>query len=68
MTEQTMAKKNLQVPFVKARMTDKEIKCFPVDDRFLGTCKRYNSMAKDIGLPKLVKLHVTGLDTINGKF
>ena len=58
MAEQTMTKKNLQVPFVKAGMTDKETECFPVYDRLLGTCKRYVSMATDVGLPKSVKLHV----------
>ena len=58
MAEQTMTKKNLQVPFVEAGMTDKEAKCFPVYDRLLGTRKRYVLMAKDIGLPKSVKLHI----------
>ena len=39
-------------------MTDKEAKYFPVYDRLLGTCKRYVSMSKNIGLPKSVKLHI----------
>ena len=37
---------------------DKEMKYFSVYNRLLRKYKRYVSMAKDVGLPKLVKLHV----------
>ena len=55
MAEETTTKNNLQVPLLESGMTDKETNVY---DRLLGTCKRYVSMSKNIGLPKSVKLHI----------
>jgi hypothetical protein len=38
-------------------MTDEETGMIPVFDKLMGTCKRWVSFMKDIGLPKVVKEH-----------
>ena len=52
MLEQIMTRKNLSVPFVEAGMTDEETRVFPNFDGLVGTCKRWVSIDKDLGLPR----------------
>ena len=48
-------KKHIKKSFVEAGMTDEETGIIPVFDKLMGTCKRWVSFMKDIGLPKVVK-------------
>ena len=51
-----MKKEHMQHPFVEAGMTDKETGIFPNFDRLIGTCKRWVSCNKDIGISKQLKM------------
>ena len=47
----------MQRPFVEAGMTDKETGVFPNFDALIGTCKRWVSIKKEIGIKKELKMH-----------
>ena len=52
-----MKKDHIRKPFVEAGMTDEETGVFPLFGNLIGTCKRWVSSAKDIGVPMQVKTH-----------
>jgi len=55
--EATMKKKNIRKPFVEAGMIDDETGMVPVFDRLIGTCKRWVSATKEVGISRVVKQH-----------
>ena len=55
--EATMKKKHISQSFVEAGMIDEETGMVPVFDKLIGTCKRWVSSLKEIGVPKSVKNH-----------
>jgi len=52
-----MTKRHISKSFVEAGMIDEETGMVPVFDKLIGTCKRWVSSSKDIGVPKFVKAH-----------
>lgn len=38
-------------------MIDEETEIVPVFDKLIGTCKRWVSYSKDVGIPKSIKDH-----------
>jgi len=54
--EHAMKKEHMQHPFVEAGMTDEETGVFPNFDRLIGTCKRWVSCKKEIGISKELKI------------
>ena len=57
MLEQAMKKEHITKPFVESGMTDDETGLFPVFDSLIGTCKRWVSSSKDVGIPRCTKEH-----------
>jgi hypothetical protein len=57
MLDAVLKKKHIVNSFVEAGMIDEETKMFPVFDKLIGTCKRWVSILKDIGIPKTEKEH-----------
>jgi hypothetical protein len=57
MLESVLKKKNIKKAFVESGMIDKETGYFPVFDKLIGTCKRWVSASKDIGIPLTAKQH-----------
>ena len=55
--EYAMKKEHMQRPFVEAGMTDEETGVFPNFDALIGTCKRWVSCKKEIGIKKVLKTH-----------
>ena len=55
--EATMKKKHISQSFLEAGMIDEETGMVPVFDKLIGTCKRWVSSSKEIGVPKSVKNH-----------
>ena len=54
--EYAMKKEHMQRPFVEAGMTDEETGVFPNFDALIGTCKRWVSIKKEIGIKKELKM------------
>ena len=57
MLEQATKKEHITKPFVESGMTDDKTGLFPVFDSLIGTCKRWVSRSKDIGIPRYTKGH-----------
>ena len=57
MAEKTMPKKNSIAPFVEAGITNDETNIFPIFDYLAGTCKRWVSISKNIGISRVLKQH-----------
>jgi len=55
--EYAMKKEHMQRPFVEAGMTDEETGVYPNFDALIGTCKRWVSSKKEIGIKKVLKTH-----------
>lgn len=55
--EKVLTKKNISNSFVEAGMIDKETGMVPVFDKLMGTCKRWVSAKKNIGIPMAEKRH-----------
>ena len=54
-----MTKAHLQSPFVEAGMTDEKHKVFPTFNGLMGTCKRWSTTSKNIGVSHETKIHCT---------
>ena len=57
MLEAVLKKKLIRKSFVEAGMTDEVTNTVPVFDALIGTCKRWVSLDKDLGIPKAEKQH-----------
>ena len=55
--EGTMKKRHIVQSFVEAGMIDEETKTVPVFENLVGTCKRWGSASKNMGIPKHIKDH-----------
>ena len=55
--DSVLTKSNIQKGFVESGMIESETETFPVFDRLIGTCKRWVSSTKTIGIPKAEKEH-----------
>ena len=53
--DKILTKENISKSFVDAGMTDSENKVFPVFDKLIGTCKRWVTDMKDLGISRIVK-------------
>ena len=47
--------RHIQSSFVQSGMIDEETKIVPVFDKLIGTCQRWISLNKDIGVSRLEK-------------
>jgi hypothetical protein len=52
-----MKKRFITKAFVESGMIDEETGVFPVFEKLIGTCKRWVSLQKDIGVSKAIKQH-----------
>ena len=57
MLDEVLTKKNISKSFVDAGMADDEAKVYPVFDKLIGTCKRWVSDKKDLGIQMTDKRH-----------
>ena len=57
MLESCMKKRFITKAFVESGMIDEETGVFPVFEKLIGTCKRWVSLQKDIGVSKAIKQH-----------
>jgi len=57
MLEKTMTKDNLRIAFVEAGLIDRETMNFANFDKLMGTCKRWVSSSKDVGVSMETKRH-----------
>ena len=52
-----MKRRHIRNSFVKAVIIDKDTGTVPVLDKLIGTCRRWKSCSKDIGVAKKGKNH-----------
>ena len=57
MLDQILTKENISQSFIEAGMADEEAKVFPVFDKLIGTCKRWVSDKKNLGISRTIKSH-----------
>ena len=57
MLDEVLTKNNISKSFIDAGMADEEAKVFPVFDKLIGTCKRWVSDKKDLGISRTIKRH-----------
>ena len=55
--EAVLKKKHMRKSFVEAGMIDEATGHVPVFDKLMGTCKRWASIDKELGIPRSEKQH-----------
>ena len=55
--DKVLTKKNISKSFIDAGMADDEVKVYLVFDKLIGTCKRWVSNKKDVGITMDTKNH-----------